>query len=71
MEDHELPSEEDLARFSDVTRTCPHCKEDVFDDAELCYHCGEALVQAERPLPIWVVAAGLLVVAGMLMMILR
>lgn len=71
MEDHEAPSQEDIERFSSVTRTCPHCKEDVYDDAELCYHCGEALVQADKPLPIWVAAAAVLVLLGMLLMILR
>lgn len=38
----ENPSEEDLARFGDVTRTCPECRKEVFDDAAICYHCGHA-----------------------------
>ena len=38
----EFPSEEDIERFNNVTRTCPECGKEVFDDAALCYHCGHA-----------------------------
>lgn len=38
----ENPSPEDIERFGDVTRTCPECRKDVFDDAAVCYHCGHA-----------------------------
>lgn len=38
----EGPSAEDLERFSNVTRRCPECGKDVFDDAAVCYHCGNA-----------------------------
>ncbi len=38
----ELPSEDDVQRFGDVTRTCPECRKEVFDDAAVCYHCGHA-----------------------------
>lgn len=38
----ENPSMEDIERFSDVTRTCPECRKEVFDDAAVCYHCGHA-----------------------------
>lgn len=71
VEDHEAPSEEDIARFGDVTRTCPNCREEVYDDAEVCYHCGEAFAQADKPLPIWAIAAAGLVVLGMLIVLIR
>ncbi len=38
----EGPSDEDIQRFGDVTRTCPECRKEVFDDAAICYHCGHA-----------------------------
>ncbi len=38
----EGPSDEDIQRFGDVTRTCPECHKEVFDDAAICYHCGHA-----------------------------
>jgi hypothetical protein len=38
----ELPSPEDIERFSDATRICPECNKQVFDDSAICYHCGHA-----------------------------
>lgn len=66
----EHPSEEDIARFSDVTRTCPECKKDVFDDSAVCYHCGHAFertTEGTTKAPSWVlVATGLLLGAFVL-----
>lgn len=44
----EGPSAADIERFSNVTRRCPACNKEVFDDAEICYHCGEAMNARER-----------------------
>lgn len=44
----EGPSPEDIERFSNVTRRCPACGKEVFDDAEICYHCGEAMNAREH-----------------------
>ncbi|MGH7130703.1 MAG: hypothetical protein ACREJO_02010 [Phycisphaerales bacterium] len=44
----EGPSPEDIERFSNVTRRCPACNKEVFDDAEICYHCGEAMNAREH-----------------------
>ncbi len=41
------PSPEDIERFGDVTRTCPSCGKEVFDDVSVCYHCGAAV--EEKP----------------------
>jgi len=38
----EDPSPEDMERFSSATRTCPSCKSEVYDDAEICHECGHA-----------------------------
>ncbi len=38
----EGPSDADLERFGGVTRTCPECGTEVFDDAEVCWSCGHA-----------------------------
>ena len=43
-EDDDLPSEADVERFSDVTVKCPHCGTEMFDDAEICWHCGMAIL---------------------------
>jgi uncharacterized protein (DUF983 family) len=69
----EGPSQEDLERFSGVTRTCPACSKEVFDDAEVCYHCGEAMTRgSEGGVPTWaMVTAGVLIAAIVLLWVVR
>jgi uncharacterized protein (DUF983 family) len=69
----EGPSAEDLERFSGVTRTCPSCSKEVFDDAEVCYHCGEAMSHTgEGGPPKWVMlTAGVLLAAFVLLWLVR
>lgn len=66
-EDDDGPSQEDIERFGDVTRTCPECKKDVFDESALCYHCGHALVGTTAGSPtknkIWVFITVLILIA--------
>jgi hypothetical protein len=71
MRDDEAPDDADLARFSGVTRTCPHCSKEVHDDAELCYHCGLAIDaprqrDAERGLPRWAAVTASVLLAAIL-----
>jgi uncharacterized protein (DUF983 family) len=40
----ESPSEEDLERFGDVTQKCPECGTELYDDVEVCWKCGHALM---------------------------
>ncbi len=57
------PTDADLERFGGVTRTCPKCRTEVYDDAELCWNCGHAFSGAPRaPKAIWIVTAIVLVV---------
>jgi len=42
------PSPEDIARLDNPVRTCPECRKEVFDDAEVCYHCGHAFSRAPK-----------------------
>lgn len=44
----EDPSEDDIARLDSPVRTCPECRKEVFDDAEVCYHCGHAFSREPR-----------------------
>lgn len=64
MDDYELsegldpdgPSAEDLDRFGDETRTCPHCGSEVWDQAKDCHVCGEEIdapPKGQPPLPMW------------------
>ena len=39
----ELPSEEDINRFSDETGYCPHCGEEIYDDSDWCPKCDNPL----------------------------
>lgn len=41
MYDDEGPSQEDIERFSEhETGYCPHCNEEIWDDATKCPECG-------------------------------
>lgn len=66
----ENPSMEDIERFGDVTRTCPECGKDVFDDAAVCYHCGHAFERTtagSTPSKGWVVAVVVVLVGVMVL----
>jgi len=39
----EGPTQADIDKFGGVTRPCPECGKDVYDDASMCYHCGRSL----------------------------
>lgn len=43
LHDDEGPSEDDIRRFSGVTQSCPACRAELYDDAEICWSCGHAL----------------------------
>lgn len=70
----EFPSEEDIERFNNVTRTCPECGKEVFDDAALCYHCGHAFdrtTEGSTRSKMWVVVVVVLIIAAFAVMGLR
>jgi hypothetical protein len=55
----EGPQAADIERFSHVTKACPACKKDVFDDTAICYHCGHAFERTTAgsgKTPIWIIA---------------
>lgn len=69
LEDDELPSQEDMERFGDVTRVCPGCKTEVYDDASMCHNCGRSFMRTDtdKGLPTWAIATtvGLLVLLAL------
>ena len=68
----EDPSEEDIAKLDSPTRTCPHCGREVYDDAEVCYHCGHAFMAGERATPwLQIAVAGLLILVFLVIFGLR
>jgi predicted RNA-binding Zn-ribbon protein involved in translation (DUF1610 family) len=55
----DLDNEEDAD--DETAIPCPHCGEDVFDDAEQCPTCGTSLIRDRRALtgrPNWFVVLG-------------
>jgi hypothetical protein len=64
IEDDGGPSAEDIERFSHATRKCPNCRKEVFDDVDVCYHCGEAIVQASKGPKPWVLIVVVLMIIG-------
>ena len=73
MREEEGPSRADIDKFSGVTRNCPACNKEVFDDAEICYHCGEAFEKTSAGVsgpPTWVIVTAislaLAIVVGLL-----
>ncbi|MFZ4576151.1 MAG: hypothetical protein ACOYN0_17335 [Phycisphaerales bacterium] len=59
------PSESDIERFSDVTRRCPSCNCEVYDEAELCWKCGHAFTRRDTGMPPkWVVIVTIALVVG-------
>lgn len=67
------PSADDIERFSGVTRTCPACGKEVFDDAVTCYHCGADMERSrEAGLPkVWVVVTVLVLLGALVFFLTR
>jgi hypothetical protein len=59
----EGPSDDDLQRFAGVTRECPQCGTDLYDQARECWQCGHVLESA-RSMPWWAIAAALVAAAA-------
>jgi hypothetical protein len=71
LDDSEYPDDPD---FDDgETDPCPHCGEDVYDDAERCPHCGRYLSREDAPWskPWWLVLGVVTCLAIVLFWIVR
>jgi len=64
--DPEGPSAEDLDRFGDEFKTCPACKKRIYDQVEICPHCGQAQTDQPHGAGLWIIAAAILVILGLL-----
>lgn len=60
------PSDDDLARFEDVSIRCRACGTMAYDDAELCPKCLSPLHGHAKGTPKWLVVVGILLVLAML-----
>jgi len=64
------PTPEDVARFDSVTRICPGCKEEVYDDAELCWQCGRALdAEGDAKTPMWIIVAAAIALGAIVILV--
>jgi hypothetical protein len=52
--DDPLPEDQDPHDEPDLA-ICPHCRKMVNEDAERCHHCGQYILEADRPshVPLW------------------
>jgi len=47
------PNAEDLDRFGSEFTPCPNCGKDIYDQAEICQHCGHAVEHKSGAPPLW------------------
>ena len=69
----EGPSAEDIAAFSDVTRPCPKCKADLYDDVVVCWKCGYTLGSSgdTKGPPLWAVVVSIVLLAAIVVFWIR
>lgn len=60
--DPEGPSAEDLDRFGDEFVTCPECGKQIYDQVEICPHCGHAQTRAHPSFKIWVALVAIVLI---------
>lgn len=63
----EGPSESDLEQFGGVTRPCPKCQTELYDEVEICWKCGHHLGGEREAPPVWIIVTVvtlLFVIAG-------
>lgn len=71
-EDDGLPNPEDVKRLSEpATKRCPHCKKEVYEDTDICYHCGLAISGSRSNQSTIVIVVVILVVFAMIWTTLR
>ncbi|MFN7374895.1 MAG: hypothetical protein ACK5TP_07615 [bacterium] len=71
----EGPLPGDIERFSGVTRTCPECGKEVFDDVTRCYHCDADMdtpgTRRSGGKPVWVVITAAVGIVVLLLVLVR
>jgi predicted nucleic acid-binding Zn ribbon protein len=74
-DDDEGPIPQDLERFSGVTRHCPNCGGESYDDVTFCPHCqtdmDAALRNRRRRVPPWVMITAFVVLVLMIFSMIR
>jgi hypothetical protein len=59
----------DDEEHDDYIMPCPHCGEDIFDEAEQCPYCHQYLTAADfkKQIPTWVIVLIVLTIASFLL----
>jgi hypothetical protein len=65
--DPDGPSAADLDRFGDELIPCPACKARIYDQSEICPHCGHAMETPPKTMPVWVILLTVLLIGLLLM----
>ncbi len=68
--DPDGPSAADLERFGDEAKTCPECGIEVYDQIELCPHCGYAFEESAGTGGRWIAVVAIVVVIAFLVVVL-
>jgi hypothetical protein len=67
-DDREAPDPSDRDDIDDddaETVSCPHCRKSVYEQAEICPHCGSFIsFSDERRQPLWIWIAAILALIG-------
>jgi len=69
-EDEYDDEEEDADEEYDCeTRPCPFCKKEIYEQAELCPHCGRYISDEDLPArhPPWVIVGAVIALVAMLL----
>lgn len=64
--DPDGPSAADLDRFGDEMVTCPSCGKQIYDQSEMCPHCGHAMETPAKRIPLWTILLTILLGALLL-----
>ncbi|MFT5301731.1 MAG: putative paraquat-inducible protein A [Mariniblastus sp.] len=64
-----LKSGMDDEQDDDYTVACPHCGDEIYDDAEQCPHCRQYLSASDfkKQMPTWVVVLVILTIVALMM----
>ncbi len=68
--DPEGPSAADLERFGNEHKACPECESEVYEQIELCPHCGHAFEESGGPGGRWIALVAFVVVIAILVFVL-
>lgn len=68
--DPDGPSAADLERFGSEHKGCPECGSEVYEEIELCPHCGHAFEEPAGTPGRWVALVALVVVIAFLILVL-